>query len=253
MQNIISKDFMTIFPDSDFHFTEGEVLLFDKPLNWTSFDVVRKVRAAIRHFLAVKKIKVGHAGTLDPKATGLLIVCTGKKTKEIEKFQAGEKEYIADIFLGATTPSYDSETEVDKEFPTEHISPALINDVLKGFIGKQEQLPPIFSAKRVNGQRAYKKARKGINVELKPSVIDIYEVEVLNFNLPKLQIRVKCGKGTYVRALARDIGVKLNSGGYLVGLRRTQIGNFMVNNAMSIDDFKTSIAKLEKIKDKNIV
>lgn len=244
---------MTNFPDPGFHFTEGEVLLFDKPLNWTSFDVVRKVRATIRHFLETKKIKVGHAGTLDPKATGLLIVCTGKKTKEIEKFQAGEKEYIADILLGATTPSFDRETVVDKEYPTYHITANLIDEVLKSFIGKQEQIAPAFSAKRVNGQRAYKKARKGINVDIKPSVIEIKEIEVLNFNLPNLQIRVKCGKGTYIRALARDIGEKLKSGGYLVGLRRTLIGEFMVENAMSIDDFKARIYSLEKIRDNNIV
>ncbi len=244
---------MTNFPDPGFHFTEGEVLLFDKPLNWTSFDVVRKVRATIRHFLDTKKIKVGHAGTLDPKATGLLIVCTGKKTKEIEKFQAGEKEYIADILLGATTPSFDRETVVDKEYPTDHITANLIDEVLKSFIGKQEQMPPVFSAKRVNGQRAYKKARKGINVEMKPSLIEIKEIKVLNFNLPDLQIRVKCGKGTYIRALARDIGEKLNSGGYLVGLRRTLIGEFMVEDAMSVNDFKARVDSLEKIKDNNIV
>ncbi|RLD71233.1 MAG: tRNA pseudouridine(55) synthase TruB [Bacteroidetes bacterium] len=234
------------FPDSNFHFTEGEVLLFDKPLDWTSFDVVRKIRYTISHFLNVKKIKVGHAGTLDPKATGLLIVCTGKKTKEIDKFQAGEKEYIADIFLGATTPSFDRETEIDKEFPTKHITTELINEVLKSFIGKQEQMPPAFSAKRVNGERAYKKARKGINVELKPSLIEIKEIELLEFNLPELKINVKCGKGTYIRALARDIGKQLNSGGYLVGLRRTRIGEFKVDEAMTIDDFKTQIDQEEK-------
>ncbi len=237
------------FPDSGFHFTEGEVLLFDKPLDWTSFDVVRKIRSTISHFLKVKKIKVGHAGTLDPKATGLLIICTGRKTKEIEKFQAGEKEYIADIFLGATTPSFDRETETDKEFPTKHITTELINEVLKQFIGKQEQIPPAFSAKRVNGQRAYKNARKGIDVELKPSLIEINEIELLNFNLPELQIRVKCGKGTYIRALARDIGQRLNSGAYLVGLRRTQIGAFNVNEAMTIDDFKIRIDKEEKTRE----
>ncbi|MEN8120963.1 MAG: tRNA pseudouridine(55) synthase TruB [Bacteroidota bacterium] len=244
---------MTKFPDPGFHFTEGEVLLFDKPLNWTSFDVVRKIRASIRRFLDTKKIKVGHAGTLDPKATGLLIVCTGKKTKEIEKFQAGEKEYIADILLGATTPSFDTETVVDKEYPTDHITANLIDEVLKSFIGKQEQVPPAFSAKRVNGQRAYKKARKGIDIELKPSVIEIKEIEILKFSLPELKIRIRCGKGTYIRALARDIGERLKSGGYLIGLRRTIIGEFMVNDAMSIDDFKARIDSLEKIKDNNIV
>ncbi|OQX96646.1 MAG: tRNA pseudouridine(55) synthase TruB [Bacteroidetes bacterium 4572_117] len=232
---------MTNFPDHDFHFIEGEVLLFDKPLNWTSFDLVRKVRFIIRHFLGVKKIKVGHAGTLDPKATGLLIVCTGRKTKEIEKFQAGDKEYIADIYLGATTPSFDRETEVDEKFPTGHITTDVINETLKTFIGKQEQIPPIFSAKRINGQRAYKNARKGIDVEMKPSLIDIKEIELINFNLPELTIRVKCGKGTYIRALARDIGQKMNSGGYLIGLRRTTTGEFNVDNAMSVDSFKAII------------
>jgi len=246
---------MTDFPDSTFHFKEGEVLLFDKPLDWTSFDLVRKTRGMIKHFLNVKKIKVGHAGTLDPRATGLLIVCTGRKTKEIEKFQAGEKEYIADIFLGATTPSYDTETEVDQEFPSNHITLDLLEEVLKKFIGKQEQIPPVFSAKRINGQRAYEKARKGIDVEMKPSVIEIMEIEVLNYSLPELKIRVRCGKGTYIRALARDIGAKLNSGGYLVGLRRTKIGDFHVDEAMSIDDFEAKIEKEEKIReiDNNIV
>lgn len=240
---------MSDFPNSDFHFTEGEVLLFDKPIDWTSFDVVRRIRAAIRHFLKVKKIKVGHAGTLDPKATGLLIVCTGRKTKEIEKFQAGEKEYIADIFLGATTPSFDRETEIDNKFPTEHINIELVNKILDGFIGVQEQIPPIFSAKRINGQRAYKNARKGIDVEMKPSTIEIREIEVLDFNLPKLQIKVKCGKGTYIRSLARDIGQKLNSGGYLIGLRRTKIGEFSVENAISIDDFTLQIKVEEEKKE----
>ena len=176
-----------------------------------------------------------------------------KKTKEIEKFQAGDKEYIADIFLGATTPSFDRETSVDKEFPTDHITADLINNVLKSFIGKQEQVPPAFSAKRVNGQRAYKKARKGIDVEIKPSLVEIKEIELLKFSLPEIQIRVECGKGTYIRALARDIGKKLKSGGYLVGLRRTKIGDFVVDDAMSIDDFKTSVDRLVKIKDNNIV
>lgn len=246
---------MTNFPDSAFHFIEGEVLLFDKPLDWTSFDLVRKTRGMIKHFLKVKKIKVGHAGTLDPRATGLLIICTGKNTKRIEEFQAGEKEYIADIFLGATTPSYDTETEQDKEFPSDHITLDLIEEVLKKFIGKQEQIPPVFSAKRINGQRAYEKARKGINVEMKPSVIEIMEIEVLDFSLPKLKIKVRCGKGTYIRALARDIGEKLNSGGYLTGLRRTKIGDFKVADAISIEDFKLMIDKEEKIKetDNNIV
>lgn len=246
---------MANFSDATFHFKEGEVLLFDKPLDWTSFDLVRKTRGMIKHFLKVKKIKVGHAGTLDPRATGLLIVCTGKNTKRIEEFQAGEKEYVADIFLGATTPSFDTETEVDKEFPTGHITLDLLEETLKTFIGKQEQTPPVFSAKRINGQRAYEKARKGINVEMKPSVVEIMELEILKFSLPQLKIRVLCGKGTYIRSLARDIGTALSSGGYLTGLRRTRIGNFHVDDAISTEEFKAMIEKEEKVKetDNNIV
>ena len=243
---------MSKVPES-YHFKEGEVLLFDKPLNWTSFDLVRKVRAAIKRHLDTRKIKVGHAGTLDPRATGLLIVCTGKKTKEIESFQAFDKEYIADLQLGATTPSYDRETKPDKEYPTGHITGELIKDVLAGFIGVQEQIPPVFSAKKVDGQRAYKKARKGIDVEIKPSIIEIKELEILYFNLPKLTIRVKCGKGTYIRALARDIGERLNSGAYLTSLRRTKIGDFSVEEAMSVNDFKEILDRENLVSTNNIV
>ncbi len=232
---------MSKIPETTYCFKEGEVLLFDKPLNWTSFDLVRKVRAAIKRHLDTKKIKVGHAGTLDPRATGLLIICTGKKTKTIESFQAFEKEYIAGLHLGATTPSFDTESRIDKEYPTEHINLALIEKILKTFIGVQEQIPPVFSAKKVNGQRAYKNARKGIDVEIKPSIIEIKEIEILKFELPELIIRVKCGKGTYIRALARDIGVRLNSGAYLTSLRRTKIGDFSVDAAMSVNDFKEQL------------
>ncbi len=234
---------MSKIPETTYCFKEGEVLLFDKPLNWTSFDLVRKVRAAIKRHLDTKKIKVGHAGTLDPRATGLLIICTGKKTKTIESFQAFEKEYIAGLHLGATTPSFDTESRIDKEYPTEHINLALIEKILKTFIGVQEQIPPVFSAKKVNGQRAYKNARKGIDVEIKPSIIEIKEIEILKFELPELIIRVKCGKGTYIRALARDIGVRLNSGAYLKSLRRTKIGDFSVDEAISVNDFKEQLNK----------
>jgi len=234
---------MSEVPEATYHFKEGEILLFDKPLNWTSFDLVRKVRATIKRHLDIKKIKVGHAGTLDPRATGLLIVCTGKKTKIIESIQGTDKEYIAGLYLGATTPSFDRETRVDKEYPNEHITQELIEEVLKGFIGVQEQIPPAFSAKKVDGQRAYKKARKGIDIEIKPSVIEIKELEILKFELPELIIRVKCGKGTYIRALARDIGTCLNSGAYLRSLRRTKIGEYSVEEAMSVDDFKTQLEK----------
>ncbi len=232
---------MSKVPETTYNFKEGEVLLFDKPLNWTSFDLVRKVRATIKRYLDTKKIKVGHAGTLDPRATGLLIVCTGKKTKTIEKFQSFEKEYIAGLQLGATTPSYDKETKIDKEYPYEHITKELIEEVLAGFIGVQEQIPPIFSAKRVNGQRAYKNARKGIDIEIKPSIIEIKKIEILKFDLPELIIRVECGKGTYIRALARDIGKRLNSGAYLTSLRRTRIGSFSVEDALSVIDFKEQL------------
>lgn len=232
---------MSKVPETTYRFKEGEVLLFDKPLNWTSFDLVRKVRAAIKRHLDTKKIKVGHAGTLDPRATGLLIICTGKKTKTIESFQAFEKEYIAGLHLGATTPSFDTESRIDKEYPTEHINLELVEKVLKEFIGVQEQVPPVFSAKKVNGQRAYKNARKGIDVEIKPSIIEIKEIEILKFELPELIIRVKCGKGTYIRALARDIGKGLNSGAYLSSLRRTKIGDFSVEEALSVNDFKEQL------------
>ena len=231
-------------PLSELNFIEGEVLLFDKPLDWTSFDVVRKIRWKIFHYLKKTKIKVGHAGTLDPKATGLMIICTGKKTKEIENFQAFEKEYIAELYLGATRPSYDLETQIDKYYPNEHISIELINEKLKNFIGEQEQIPPGYSAKWIDGQRAYTKARKGIEVEMKPSKIVIHELEVLDFELPILKIRIKCSKGTYIRSLANDIGIVLKSGAYLANLRRVKIGNFKVENAIKIEDFQFDNANL---------
>jgi tRNA pseudouridine55 synthase len=230
---------------SDLNFIEGEVLLFDKPFKWTSFDLVRKVRAKIKRHLGKPKIKVGHAGTLDPRATGLMIICTGKKTKEIEKYQATKKEYVADIFIGATTPSYDLETTVDKTFPTEHITKELVIETLNKFIGEQEQIPPAHSAKWVNGERAYKKARKGIEVEMKPSIINIHEIELLEYNMPEIKIRINCSKGTYIRSLANDIGHALNSGAYLARLRRTKIGDFDVENALKIDEFNISEAETQ--------
>lgn len=227
-------------PLSELNFIEGEVLLFDKPLDWTSFDLVRKVRGKIYHYLNKTRIKVGHAGTLDPKASGLMIICTGKKTKEIEKFQAHEKEYIAELFLGATTPSFDLETRVDKHYPTKHISIELIEKKLRGFTGVQEQIPPGYSAKWIDGQRAYTKARKGIEIEMKPAVIAIHAIEVLSFDMPKLVIRIQCSKGTYIRSLANDIGLALDSGAYLANLKRTRIGDFSIENAMKIEEFQLS-------------
>jgi tRNA pseudouridine55 synthase len=225
-------------PLSDLNFIEGEVLLFDKPLDWTSFDLVRKIRGKISRHIGNRKIKVGHAGTLDPRATGLIIICTGKKTKEIDTFQASEKEYIAELFLGATTPSFDLETRVDKHYPSEHISYDLVHQTLKKFEGIQDQVPPGYSAKWIDGQRAYIKARKGIEVEMKPVQITIHEIELLKFEMPELIIRIRCSKGTYIRSLANDIGVALNSGAYLANLQRTKIGDFSVESALKVEDFQ---------------
>ena len=219
-------------------YTEGQVLLFDKPFGWTSFQLVNKIRWIIRNKKNIKKIKVGHGGTLDPLATGLMIVCTGKATKKLNDFQNYDKEYIAKIELGKTTPSFDLETPFDGEFPTEHINKNLIEKVLQNFKGKQEQIPPIFSAKWVNGKRAYEMAREKKEIELKPAEICINDIELLDYNMPFISVRLNCSKGTYVRSFARDLGVKLNSGAYLAGLKRTAIGPFLLNNAIDIEQFE---------------
>jgi tRNA pseudouridine55 synthase len=226
------------------NFVEGEVLLLDKPYRWTSFDLVRKVRNLVKAKLDIKKIKVGHAGTLDPLATGLLIVCTGKYTKQINTFQDQDKEYIAGLLLGKTTPSFDLEKEFDKEYPTGHITKEGIEDVLKTFLGESDQVPPVFSAKYIDGKRAYEMARKGNMVEMKPCRINITEIELLSFNLPEITILVRCSKGTYIRSLVRDIGERLNSGATMVSLRRTAIGSYNINNAISIEEFKNKLALL---------
>lgn len=223
-------------------FVTGEVLLFDKPLDWTSFDVVNRVRYLLCRKLKVKKLKVGHAGTLDPKATGLVILCTGKATKNIELLQAEEKEYIANLKLGATTPSYDLESEETEFYSTEHISEALIIEKVNGFIGEIDQIPPVFSAIKVNGKRAFNYARQGQDVELKSRKIFIKDIEILNFHDQILELRIQCGKGTYIRSLARDIGQSLNSGAYLTGLRRTKSGEHCVENAWSMENFEKSLA-----------
>lgn len=220
------------------NFKEGEVLYFDKPLRWTSFALVNKVRYHISRKLGVKKIKVGHAGTLDPLATGVMIICTGKATKRIEEFQYHTKEYIATLQLGATTPSYDLEKEIDATYPTEHITRQLVEDTLKNFVGMIEQIPPAFSACKVDGKRAYDLARKGDEVELKPKTLVIDEIELLECNLPEIKIRVVCSKGTYIRALARDIGEALNSGAHLTGLIRTRVGDVRLEDCMQVDDFE---------------
>ena len=219
------------------NFKEGEVLYFDKPLRWTSFAVVNKIRYHISRKLGVKKIKVGHAGTLDPLATGVMIICTGKATKRIEEFQYHTKEYIATLQLGATTPSYDLEKEIDATYPTEHITREMVEEVLQQFKGTIEQIPPAFSACKVDGKRAYDLARKGDEVELKPKTLVIDEIELLECNLPEIKIRVVCSKGTYIRALARDIGEALQSGANLTGLIRTRVGEVRLEDCMQVEDF----------------
>lgn len=219
------------------NFKEGEVLYFDKPLRWTSFAVVNKIRYHISRKLEVKKIKVGHAGTLDPLATGVMIICTGKATKRIEEFQYHTKEYIATLQLGATTPSYDLEKEIDATYPTEHITREMVEEVLQQFKGTIEQIPPAFSACKVDGKRAYDLARKGDEVELKPKTLVIDEIELLECNLPEIKIRVVCSKGTYIRALARDIGEALQSGAHLTGLIRTRVGEVRLEDCMQVEDF----------------
>ena len=219
-------------------FKEGEVLYFNKPLGWTSFKVVGHVRYHICRRMKVKKLKVGHAGTLDPLATGAMIVCTGKATKRIEEFQYHTKEYVATIQLGATTPSYDLEHEIDATYPTEHITRELVEETLKTFIGEIQQVPPAFSACMVNGKRAYDLARKGEEVELKPKLLVIDEIELLECNLPEIKVRVVCSKGTYIRALARDIGEALNSGAHLTALERTRVGDVRLEDCLDPMNFK---------------
>ena len=227
------------------NFEEGEVIAFDKPLHWTSFDLVAKVRYNLCNKLGKKKLKVGHSGTLDPLASGVVIICTGKKTKLIEALQYDVKEYVATLQLGATTPSYDMEKEVDATYPTAHITRELIDKTIPTFVGEQWQVPPIFSAVQINGKRAYEFARKGEKIELKPKLLLIDEIEVLAFDEAAMQltIRVVCSKGTYIRALARDIGEKLGSGAYLTALRRTRVGNVRVEDCFTVEQF------IEKLKD----
>lgn len=218
-------------------YKNGQFLLIDKPLKWTSFQVVNKLRWEIRQRFHIKKIKVGHAGTLDPLATGLLILCTGKFTKKIESYQAQEKEYTGTITLGATTPSYDLESEIDKEYPTDHITEEVIRAAIPQFIGEIAQKPPIFSAIKKDGKRLYELARAGETTEIKPRTIFISEFEITNIEMPKIEFRVRCSKGTYIRSLAFDFGKALNSGAHLSALRRTKIGNFSVDEAQSIEGF----------------
>lgn len=216
----------------------GATLALDKPLTWSSFQLVNKVRKECCRYLGIKKLKVGHAGTLDPLASGVMILCTGRHTKRIEELQAGRKEYIADIRLGATTPTFDRESEPDAHFPTKHITPELVAEALKRFIGPIDQVPPTFSAVKVDGRRAYDLARKGRDFELKAKPIVIDELELLECKLPDLKVRVLCSKGTYIRALARDIGLALGSGGYLTDLRRTRVGDYSIDQCITLEELE---------------
>ena len=218
-------------------FKDGQVLLIDKPLTWSSFQAVNKLRWHIKQRFKIKKIKVGHAGTLDPLATGLLIICTGKQTKEIHTYQGQIKEYIGVFTLGATTPSYDLETEIDQIFSTEHITEELLKETTKQFVGDIQQKPPIFSAIKKDGKRLYELARKGETTEIKPRTITVSQFEITKIDLPDVEVKIVCSKGTYIRSLAYDFGKALNSGAHLSALRRTKIGNFSVENASSIEDF----------------
>ena len=218
-------------------FKNGQVLLIDKPLEWTSFQVVNKLRWAIRKQFNIKKIKVGHAGTLDPLATGLLILCTGKFTKKIDTYQAQIKEYTGEITIGSTTPSYDLETKIDETFKTEHITSDLIHLTSKKFIGEIDQKPPLFSAIKKDGKRLYELARAGKTTEIKSRKITISEFEITKIEFPKIEFRVICSKGTYIRSLAHDFGIALNSGAHLSSLKRTKIGEFSVKEAKTIDEF----------------
>lgn len=224
-------------------FVEGEILAFDKPYRWTSFDVVGKTRWLLCHRLGLKKLKVGHTGTLDPLATGVVVVCTGRKTKLIDQLQAHQKEYVATLQLGATTPSFDLEKPIDCTYPTAHITRALIDEVIPEFQGEQWQVPPMFSAVKVDGKRAYKLARQGEMAELKPKLLVIDEIEILRFDetTMQLELRIVCSKGTYIRALARDIGQRIGSGAHLIALRRTRVGDIRIDDCITFDQFNELI------------
>jgi tRNA pseudouridine55 synthase len=226
-------------------FEEGQVLLFNKPVFWTSFDLVNNVRFIIRRTFGIKKIKVGHAGTLDPLASGLMIICTGRETKKIDEFRNLDKEYVATIHLGETTPSFDLETATDKQYPIEHITEDLVRVALKSFLGGQMQLPPMYSAKMIAGKRAYEFARKGIEKKLEPVAVVFREIELISCCLPEIKIRLVCSKGTYIRSFARDIGLALKSGGYLSFLERTAIGPYHVSKAYDIEKFQEFVGQMK--------
>ena len=225
-------------------FPEGYVAVIDKPYEWTSADVVRKIKFQLRK-CGYPKIKIGHAGTLDPLATGILLVCIGRATKQVEALQAEEKEYVAELMLGATTPSGDMEHEVDQTYPTEHITREMVEEALKSLTSEREQLPPLYSAKKVQGVRAYEFARAGEEVELKKALINIYEMELVEWDMPRIKIRVRCSKGTYIRSLAFEIGEAVQSGAYLTSLRRTRSGGYTVEKSHTLDDFMEKLRECE--------
>ena len=226
------------------NFPEGYIAVIDKPLEWTSTDVVRKIKFRLNR-MGYRKIKVGHAGTLDPLATGILLVCIGRATKRVDELQAERKEYVAELMLGATTPSYDMEHPVDRTYPTDHITREKVEAALQSLTGERLQAPPIYSAKKVEGVRAYEFARAGEGVELRKALINIYSITLEEYSMPRIRIRVECSKGTYIRSLAQEIGEALDSGAYLTSLRRTRSGDFTVENATSLDDFLTNLAECE--------
>ncbi len=232
-------------PNKSYNFPEGEVLLINKPYQWTSFNAVNSIRYLLKHHTGIKRIKVGHAGTLDPLATGLLIVCTGKFTKKIESFQGLEKEYTGSFTLGKTTPSFDLETEPDKTYPTEHITKKLIREATKEFLGEIEQTPPVYSAIKIDGKRAYQYARKNEEVKIKSKIVTISEFEITKIEMPEIYFRVVCSKGTYIRSLANDFGLKLKSGAHLSSLKRTRIGQFKLEESMEPDALKEMLIHLK--------
>ena len=228
-----------------YNFKAGETLLVDKPLEWSSFDVVNKLRYQLKHKTGVKRFKVGHAGTLDPLASGLLIICCGKATKTIDSYMGMPKEYTGTIVLGASRPSYDMETEIDHTFDISSITEEDIRKAVQTFVGDIQQVPPLFSAKKIDGKRAYEYAREGVKIEMKSNAITIHSYEITRIELPEVDFKIQCSKGTYIRSLAHDLGVALNNGGYLKALRRTAIGDFKVTDALSVDSWVTEIIEAE--------
>lgn len=235
-----------MFSEEITSFEKGQILLFDKPQYWTSFDLVNKVRITLKNVLNLKHIKVGHTGTLDPLASGLMILCTGKATRRIEEFRDLDKEYLATIHLGATTPSYDLETEINGHYPVEQITESLVIKTLEGFLGEQQQIPPVHSAKLIGGKRAYEFARKGIEKKMTPVTVLFRELELVNYDMPDITVRIKCSKGTYIRSFARDIGQAMESGGYLASLTRTSIGPYRLDEAYTLEKFENFIKELKQ-------